>query len=260
MRHHEEQISLSKLVKFRNTYEFLPKWSPITLYLGGFQKLAWIVHNVYIIITKVLWESESWITAAHCPQFGRRYQSNTSLTHYKNQIMNSEWMVLWEKIPQWVSSKRKKRNKWQKDLPSSPFIIKFEYGAANKGYWSYDHMVLQLDDCVECLKCLHPEFDYLFIFDHSCGHDRQREDNLNVENMSKAFGSKQSNLQHALIKEERGYLGPFPWIQSQGCSTHDFPAIRSWTILVQWKRKGRKLKEIKWMRGKWQSKSCEKKS
>ena len=71
-------------------------------------------------------------------------------------------------------------------------------------------MVLQLDDCVDCLKCLHPEFDYLFLFDHSCGHDRQREGGLNVENMSKSFGGKQSNLCDTLIKEEAGYLGTFP--------------------------------------------------
>ena len=81
-------------------------------------------------------------------------------------------------------------------------------------------MVLQLDDCVDCLKCLHPEFDYLFLFDHSCGHDRQREDGLNVENMSKSFGGKQSNLRDTLIKEEAGYLGTFPRILSPGDVQH----------------------------------------
>ena len=81
-------------------------------------------------------------------------------------------------------------------------------------------MVLQLDDCVDGLKCLHPEFDYLFLFDHSCGHDRQREDGLNVENMSKSFGGKQSNLRDTLIKEEAGYLGTFPRILSPGDVQH----------------------------------------
>jgi len=108
-------------------------------------------------------------------------------------------------------------------------------------YWSYDDMVLQLDDCVmDHLKCLYPEFNYLFLFDHSCGYDRQREDGLNVENMPKVFSGKQSNLWHTLTNEERGYLWSFP--KSQGCSTHDLPAIRSWTILAWWKWKGRKSK------------------
>ena len=30
----------------------------------------------------------------------------------------------------------------KKDLTSSPFIIEFEHGAHNKGYWRYDHMVM----------------------------------------------------------------------------------------------------------------------
>jgi len=100
-------------------------------------------------------------------------------------------MVSWEK---YHDESAAKGTSDKKDLPSSPFKIKFEYGTTNKGYWSHDHMVLQLDDCVDCLKCLYPEFEYLFLSNHSCGHDRQREDGLNVENMSKAFGGKQCNL------------------------------------------------------------------
>jgi hypothetical protein len=42
-------------------------------------------------------------------------------------------------------------------------------------------MVLQLEDCIDVLKVLYPQFDFLFLFDHSCGHDRQKEDGLNVE-------------------------------------------------------------------------------
>jgi len=95
-------------------------------------------------------------------------------------------------------------------LRSSPFIVEFDYGANNEGYWSYDHMVLQLEDCVDCLKVLAPQFDYLFLFDHSCGHDKQREDGLNVENMSKIFGGKQARLHDSLIKDNEGYLGLFP--------------------------------------------------
>jgi hypothetical protein len=49
----------------------------------------------------------------------------------------------------------------------------------------------------------------MFLFDHSCGHDKQREDGLNVERMSKNFGGKQSYLHSSLIREANGYLGPF---------------------------------------------------
>jgi hypothetical protein len=72
----------------------------------------------------------------------------------------------------------KKGTALKKDLKHSPFVVEFEYGANNEGYWSYEHMVLQLEDCVDCLQVLAPQFDYLFLFDHSCGHDKQREDGL----------------------------------------------------------------------------------
>ena len=46
-------------------------------------------------------------------------------------------------------------------------------------------MVLQLEDCVDCVTVLYPKIDFIFLFDHSRGHDKQREDGLNVDNMGK---------------------------------------------------------------------------
>ena len=85
----------------------------------------------------------------------------------------------------------------------------FEYGAAGEGYWCYEYMVLQLEDCVDALKVVYPQYDFLFLLDHSRGHDRQREDGLNVEKMSKYFGGKQAHLRNTTIKQEQGYLGPY---------------------------------------------------
>jgi hypothetical protein len=40
-------------------------------------------------------------------------------------------------------------------------------------YWCYEHMVLQLEDYIDILQALHGElYEYVFLFDHSCGHDR----------------------------------------------------------------------------------------
>jgi hypothetical protein len=39
-------------------------------------------------------------------------------------------------------------------------------------------MVIQFEDCVDCLTVLYPQYDYVFLFDHSCGHDKQREGGL----------------------------------------------------------------------------------
>ena len=68
---------------------------------------------------------------------------------------------------------------------------------------------MQLEDCIDCLKVVHPEIDFVFLLDHSCGHDRQREDGLNVAKMSKSFGGKQRSQRDTTIKQEEGYLGPY---------------------------------------------------
>jgi hypothetical protein len=37
-------------------------------------------------------------------------------------------------------------------------------------------MVLQLEDCVDIVNVKHPQYNFLLLFDHSCGHNRQQED------------------------------------------------------------------------------------
>jgi hypothetical protein len=51
--------------------------------------------------------------------------------------------------------------------------------------------VLQLEDCVDCLQALFPQFDFLFLFDHSNGHDRTKPDGLSTTRIRKRFGGKQ---------------------------------------------------------------------
>ena len=48
------------------------------------------------------------------------------------------------------------------------------------------------------------------MLDHSCGHDRQREDGLNVENMNKSYGGNKPKLRDTYIMQEKGFLGPYP--------------------------------------------------
>ena len=52
--------------------------------------------------------------------------------------------------------------------------------------------------------------------DHSSGHDKQREDGLNVTRMTRNFGGAQRKLRDTLIKQEKGYLGPYARILSPG--------------------------------------------
>ena len=43
-----------------------------------------------------------------------------------------------------------------------------EEGSTDRG------VALQLEDVVDCLNVLRPQFDYLFLFDHSQGHARKK--------------------------------------------------------------------------------------
>ena len=94
-------------------------------------------------------------------------------------------------------------------------IFKFEYGVAGVEYWQYQHMVLQLEDCVDMLKVMYPQYNFLFLFDHSCGHDRQRDDGLNIENMPKKYGGQQAVLCSITVKQEQEYL-PYHQILKPG--------------------------------------------
>jgi hypothetical protein len=78
----------------------------------------------------------------------------------------------------------------KKPLVNSPFVVIFEYGygAGKEGYWTYDHMCLQFEDCVDTIQVLYPEYDSVWIFDHSCDHDCGREDGLSVRNMKVNWG------------------------------------------------------------------------
>jgi hypothetical protein len=66
-----------------------------------------------------------------------------------------------------------------------------------------------MEDCADVLHTLYPQFDFLFLFDHSCGHDKQQPDGLNAENMAKSYGDKQNYLR-PIIKQKKDYLGPYP--------------------------------------------------
>jgi hypothetical protein len=55
-------------------------------------------------------------------------------------------------------------------------------------------MMLQFEDCIDVVTTLWPEFDYVFLFDHSCGHDRQRPDDLTTAGLNKGFGGAQPKM------------------------------------------------------------------
>ena len=103
-------------------------------------------------------------------------------------------------------------------LTSSPFIKMFELGQNNEGYWTYNHMVLQLEDCIDCLQVVHPEFEYVFLFDHSSGHAKKRKDGLDGGSMLRGYGGSQVRIHSSEMREVDGYLGSYPRVLEKGDS------------------------------------------
>ena len=86
-------------------------------------------------------------------------------------------------------------------LTESPFVHKFEFGGG-KGYWTGNHMILQVEDCIDCLRVLFTDqYNFAFLFDHSSGHAKKRVGGLSVSAMNKGFGGEK--LRSTLIKKSK---------------------------------------------------------
>ena len=49
-------------------------------------------------------------------------------------------------------------------LKSPPFVVEFKYGANAEGYWTYNHIVLKLKDCIDVVKVLYLDYNNIFLF------------------------------------------------------------------------------------------------
>ena len=77
----------------------------------------------------------------------------------------------------------------------------------DKGYWSYKDMIIQVEDCMDCLKAIHGDaYKYLFIFDHSNCHNKLSPNALSPTLICKEFGGKQPFMRLSTIKDE-AFLG-----------------------------------------------------
>jgi hypothetical protein len=64
-------------------------------------------------------------------------------------------------------------------------------------------MILQFEDCIDVVRTLWHEFEYVFLFDHACGgHDRQQPDDLTTTGLNKAFGGAQPKMRLTKIEED----------------------------------------------------------
>ena len=76
-------------------------------------------------------------------------------------------------------------------LTECPLVKHFLVGIHNEGYWTSNHMALQFEDVCDVLSVLFPEYEIVFIFDHSQGHDKKRDGGLVATDMGVNFGGAQ---------------------------------------------------------------------
>ncbi|KAG7372149.1 hypothetical protein IV203_018292 [Nitzschia inconspicua] len=96
-------------------------------------------------------------------------------------------------------------------LTASPFVRKLLIGINKEGYWNSNHMAVQFEDVVDCLKVLYPSHEFVFLFDHSQGHSRKRKGALDVNNMNVSFGVGDTQRMNWSNEEppEESTEGPF---------------------------------------------------
>ena len=150
------------------------------------------------------------VSAFQCREFGFGMELD------EDQLHKINWHRLGTKYQDPVAAVEVTKSEDKQRLTESPFIRYIEVGENREGYWDYNHMVIQLEDVVDCLKFVHPEFDYLILFDHSSGHSKKRIGGLDASKMKVKHGGVQPMMQDSKIVEEDGYLGPFSRILEAG--------------------------------------------
>ena len=68
-------------------------------------------------------------------------------------------------------------------------------------------MIVQLEDCIDCLDVMFgDEYDFVFMFDHSSGHTKRRNNGLDADKNNVKQGGVR---QHPTYIANADYLGQF---------------------------------------------------
>ena len=103
-------------------------------------------------------------------------------------------------------------NVYKRPLTDDPAMRFFDAGANRDGYWTCSHLKLQIEDLVDCLKVIFPNFDYTILLDQSSGHCKVREDGLVINRMNVSYGGRLNNMRDTIVPE----VGTFPSILTPG--------------------------------------------
>ena len=71
----------------------------------------------------------------------------------------------------------------------------------HEGYWDTDHMAIQIEDCIDCMKVIFENYDVMFLLDNSNGRDKLLPDGFNPAVMNKGYGGSQPKMKESTIKK-----------------------------------------------------------
>ena len=73
---------------------------------------------------------------------------------------------------------------------------------------------------MDCMKVLYPSFDFVFLFDHSCGIDQAHGGGLKASITRKYSDGKQPNMRDTVMLGKDVFLGPYYCILETGNNQH----------------------------------------
>ena len=95
------------------------------------------------------------------------------------------------------------KEKSKTKLKEDPSVEFFDYGKNNDGYWRSEHMAIQLEDTVDCLRAIHGDtYDFIGLFDWSSGHAKALSDGLKASDMSVSYGGKQTSQRLSMLIDD----------------------------------------------------------
>ena len=85
-------------------------------------------------------------------------------------------------------------------IDTHQMIRYFDMEVQDDGYWNFNHMALQNEDCVDVLREMYPSYDIYLLMNQSSSHGNHAPDALHTSSMSvKCVGGNQLKMNATIV-------------------------------------------------------------
>ena len=88
-------------------------------------------------------------------------------------------------------------------MDDNPFLRLLEFGANKDGYWNGSHFNIQVENMIDCLEVMYPDFDHIILADQSSGHTRKRIGGCDITKMNTGYGGVQPPITNSVVCVKR---------------------------------------------------------